>query len=135
MLKRIDSAIINKNNQINSEVLNICVSFNKGLEKQYQGVTEQQKKLFNNQFLAYRGKNVKKEIILNLLELVGRNMDRYEVVGEDSFNIVISEGLQNNTAMEEIKKKVEQSRKKFDIDFEYDSSGKVNLMKIIGYEE
>jgi len=135
LLKRIDSAIINKNNQINSEVLNICVSFNKGLEKQYNGVTEQQKKLFNNQFLAYKGKDVKKAIIFNLLELVGRNMDRYEVVGEDSFNIVISEGKQNNTAMEEIKKKVEQSGKKFDIDFEYDSSGKVNLMKIIGYEE
>lgn len=135
LLKRIDSVITNRNNQINSEVLNIWIDTNKKLEKQYQGVTEQQKRLFNNQFLAYRGKNVKKEIILNLLELVGRNMKSYDVVGEDSFNIVISEGMQNNTAMEEIKKKVEQSRKKFDIDFEYDSSGKVNLMKIIGYEE
>jgi hypothetical protein len=105
------------------------------LEERFQGIKEQQKRFFNNQFLAYKGKDVKKEIIYNLLELAGRNMEKYETIGEDSFKIFISEGMQNINSTEVIKRKIEQSGKKYSIDFEYDLDGKVNMIKIYEYED
>lgn len=135
LLHRINLSLIKRNNQINSEILNYWIDFNKNLEEQYQDLKEQQKKVFNNQFLTYKGQDVEKEIIYNLLELAGRNMRKYETVGEDSFDIYISEGIQNIELAEEVKGKIQESDKSFNINFEYNSDGKINLIKIQGYDE
>lgn len=135
LLHRINSLLINRNNQINSEILNYWINFNKKLEEQYRDLKNQQKKVFNNQFLTYKGQNVEKEIIYNLLELAGRNMRKYETVGEDSFNIYISEGMQNIELAEEVKNKIQNLDKSFNISFGYNSDGKINLIKIQGYDE
>lgn len=133
LLQKIDVVLIKRNNPINSKIINLWISLNKELENKYQGIKEQQKILFNNQFLAYRGKDVKKEIIYNLLELAGRNMEKYNTVGEESFNINISEGIQNSKSAEEIKNIIQKSRYKYNVDFGFDSDGKINLVKIQGY--
>ena len=135
LLQRIDQVITQANNQINSEVLKIWLNYNKTLEEKYQGIKEKQKQIFNNQFLTYKGQNVQKEIIYNLLDLAGRNMEKYKTIGEDSFEINISEGKQNTELVEEIKKVIKESDKEFNIDLAYDSDGKLNLIKIQGYKK
>ena len=62
-------------------------------------------------------------------------MKEYKTVGEDSFNIFITEGIQNTKDIEELKTQIKKSEKKFNIDFGYDSEGKINLIKIQGYDE
>ncbi len=135
LLQRIDSVLISKNNQINSEILNLWLNFNKKLEKEYQGLKEKRKIEFNNQFLIYKGENIENEILYNLLDLAGRNMDKYETIGEDSYKIYLLEGKQNSSLAEEIKNKIEESDKLFKTTFEYDKDGKINIINIIGYEE
>ena len=135
LLKRIDSVLRRENNQLNSEVLNLWLNYNKQLEEKYKGIKEKRKNEFNNLFLAYKGENVEKDIIYNLLDLAGRNMNKYETVGEDSFKIYLSEGIQNTKYAEEMKKVIEKSDKMFKVDFGYDSDGKMNLIKIQGYKK
>ena len=135
LLKRIDSLLIKKNNQFNSELINAWINYNSVVEEKYEGLKEKQKRIFNNQFLSYKGQDVEKQLIYNLLELAGRNMKEYKTVGEDSFNIFITEGIQNTKDIEELKTQIEKSDKKFNIDFGYDSEGKINLIKIQGYDE
>lgn len=135
LLHRINLLLIKRNNQINSEILNYCINFNKNLEEQYRNIKDQQKKIFNNQFLTYKGQDVEKEIIYNLLELAGRNMRKYETVGEDSFDIYISEGIKNIELAEEVKAKIKELDKSFSINFGYNSDGKINLIKIQGYDK
>jgi len=135
LLQKIDSVLRRENNQLNSEILNIWLNYNKQLEEKYQGMKEKRKNEFNNLFLTYKGENVEKGIIYNLLDLSGRNMEKYETVGEDSFKIYLSEGTQNTKLAEEIKSIIEKSDKKYNIDFGFDSDGKLNLIKIQGYKE
>ena len=135
LLQRIDRVLTKENNQINSEVIKMWVNFNKTLEQKYQGIKEKQKQFFNNQFITYKGQNVKKEIIYNLLDLAGRNMNNYRTIGESSFEINISEGKQNTELSQEIKKVIKKSDNVFDIDFGYDSDGKINMIIIQGYKE
>ena len=135
LLQKIDSVLRRENNQLNSEILNIWLNYNKQLEEKYQGMKEKRKNEFNNLFLTYKGENVEKGIIYNLLDLSGRNMEKYETVGEDSFKIYLSEGTQNTKLAEEIKSIIEKSDKKYNIDFGFDSDGKLNLIMIQGYKE
>ncbi len=135
LMKRIDAVLLKENNQVNSELLNICLQYNKELENKYQGIQEKRIKDFNNQFLSYRGNDVKKEIIYNLLDLSGRNMEKYEEEGEDIFRIYLSEGKNNIKLAEELKSKIEKSDKQFNLNFEYDSKGKINIVEIRGYDK
>ena len=135
LLRRVDKVLTKENNKINSEVLKICLNYNKTLEEKYLGLKEKQKQMFNNQFLIYKGQDVEKEIIYNLLDLAGRNMEKYKKIGEDSFEINLLEGKINTKFAEEIKSVIQESEKNYNIDFGYDADGKLNLIKIQGYEE
>ena len=134
-LNRIDNVLLNKNNQINSEIIDLWVKLNKTLEDSYNGNKEKQKNTFNNQFLVYQGNKVEKQIIYNLLDLAGINMEKYEETEEDIFKVSISQGTKNVKLAEEIKKKIESSSKVFSVTFGYDSEGKINSLVIRGYEE
>ena len=135
LLKRIDLVLRSKNNQLNSEILNLWLNYNKKLEDTFQGIKEKKKNEFNNLFLIYKGEDVEKEIIYNLLDLAGRNMKKYEKIGEDSYKVFLSEGTQNSNLAEEMKSVIENSDKKFNIDFGFDSDGKINLINIRGMEK
>ena len=135
LMKRIDTLIINKNNQVNSEILNMVLKINKELEDGYQGIKEKQRKEFNNQFLPYIGQNIEKEIIYNLLDLSGRNMEKYEEIDKDLYKIYITQGVKNINLSEELKTKIKTSDKKFSVNFAYDSEGKINVVEIKGYKE
>ena len=62
-------------------------------------------------------------------------MKNYKTIGESSFEINISEGKQNIELAQEIIKAIKESDNNFNIDFGYDSDGKLNLIKIQGYKE
>lgn len=135
LLKRIDTLLLNENNQISSQIINLWLKFNTKLENKYQGIKEKQIKDFNNQFLSYSGNDLNKEIIYNLLDLSGRNMEKYEENGEDSFRIYISEGAKNVKLTEEIKSKIEKADKQFSVNFRYNTDGKINIVEIRGYKK
>ena len=76
LLKKLETLISNKNIQFRSEILEMVMQVDKGIQKQFQEIKEKQKRDFNNQFLPYEGQNVQKEVIYNLLDLAGRNMEK-----------------------------------------------------------
>ena len=134
-LKKIDNVLLNKNNQINSELINIWVNINKVLESSYNDSEAKLKKEFNNQFLVYQGDKVEKNIIYNLIDLLEINMENYEEIGEDSFKVYISQGTKNVKLAGDIKSKIEKSSKSFSVNFGYNSEGKINTVEIRGYDK
>lgn len=134
-LKKIDNVLLNKNNQINSEFIKIWVNINKVLENSYNDDEAKQRKEFNNQFLVYQGDKVEKNILYNLLDLLGLNMENYEEIGEDSFKVYISQGTKNVKLAGDIKSKIEKSSKSFSVNFGYNSEGKINTVEIRGYDK
>ncbi len=135
LLRKIDTLISNKNGQFNSEILSVFLQENRKIQAQIQNRKESLKKNFNNQFLPYQGQNIEKEVIYNLLDLVGRNMDKYIITGEDKYRIYISEEKKNIKLAEELKEKIEKSDKDFSISFEFDSEGRVNVIRIQGFKK
>ena len=135
LLKKINGLINNKNSQMNSEVLDLFIKYNNEIETKFYQINERKKKAFNNQFLPYEGQNVEKEVIYNLLDLVGGNIEKYGITGEDKYRIYILEGNKNTKMVDEIKDKIKESDKEFNVKFEYDSAGKISVVRIQGFEK
>ena len=130
LLTRIDSKLVSVNNQIYSELINSWLEQNKKLENIYQGNNENEKQQFNNLFIGYKGDNVDKNIVYNLLDLVSKNILKYEVRGDEAVRIFIEQGKANTEMTNEIRKFVDKSDKNFKVDFQYNAEGKLNLIII-----
>ena len=135
LLSRIDEKIVGANNQIYSEVLNKWLEQNKNLENKYLTDKENEKQQFNNLFMGYKGDNVDKNVLYNLLDLVSRNISKYEVRGEQAVRIFIEQGNNNIEMTNEIKKIIDKSEKNFKVDFQYNSEGKLNIIIIERIED
>ena len=135
LLNLIDNKLITVNNQIYSEVINNWLEQNKKLENIYYGAKENEKQKFNNLFMGYKGENVDKNILYNLLDLVSRNILKYEVRGDQAVRIFIEEGKNNTEMTNKIKEFVEKSDKSFKVDFQYNAEGKLNIIIIEKNEE
>ena len=135
LLQRIDAKIVTENNEINSEILNMWLEKNKYLESKYQGVKERSIQDFNNLFLSYKGQNVEKNIIYNMLDVVEKNILKYEVPEEDKIIIYLKQEVTNTEMTQELKKIVEESDENFNINFQYDAEGKVNVVLMEKYKE
>ena len=135
LLNLIDNKLKIVNNQIYSEVINNWLEHNKKLENIYQGAKENEKQKFNNLFMGYKGENVDKNILYNLLDLVSRNILKYEVRGDQAVRIFIEEGKNNVEMTNKIKEFVEKSDKSFKVDFQYNAEGKLNIIIIEKNEE
>lgn len=134
LIKKIDTLINSKNSKFNSEILDMIIELDKRIQIHLQEIKEKQKREFNNQFLPYEGQQVDKEAIFNLLELIGRNVEKYVTTGEDKYRVFILEGSKNTKLVEELKEKIEKADKDFSVKFEYNSEGKINAIRIHGYE-
>lgn len=134
LIKKIDTLINSKNSKFNSEILDMIIELDKRIQIHLQEIKEKQKREFNNQFLPYEGQKVEKEAIFNLLELIGRNVEKYVTTGEDKYRVFILEGSKNTKLAEELKEKIEKADKDFSVKFEYNSEGKINAIRIQGYE-
>ena len=134
LIKKIDALISSKNSKFNSEILDMIIELDKRIQIHLQEIKEKQKREFNNQFLPYEGQQVDKEAIFNLLELIGRNVEKYVTTGEDKYRVFILEGSKNTKLVEELKEKIEKADKDFSVKFEYNSEGKINAIRIQGYE-
>lgn len=130
LLTRIDSKLVSVNNQIYSELINSWIEQNKKLENIYQGNNENEKQQFNNLFIGYKGDNVDKNIVYNLLDLVSKNILKYEVRGDEAVRIFIEQGKANTEMTNEIRKFVDKSDKNFKVDFQYNAEGKLNIIII-----
>ena len=80
--------------------------------------------------MGYKGDNVDKNILYNLLDLVSRNILKYEVRGNQAVKIFIEEGKTNTEMTNKIKEFVEKSDKSFKVDFQYNAEGKLNIIII-----
>ena len=135
LMKRIDSLLLNVNNQISSRIIYMWIRANELFEDKYNGINEKHIKEFNNQFLSYRGQDIEKKIIYNLLDLCGRNMEKYDETQENVFKIHILQDTNNVNLSEEIKEKIEKADLSFNIEFGYNSEGKINMVEIRGYKK
>ena len=106
------------------------------MENKYQGLKQKKIKDFNNKFLTYQGNDVDKNILYNLIDLAGKNMQSYQVNGENKIIIYIEEGKDNTDMAKEIKKNIEEMEyDNFSVSIEYDSKGKINRIIIENYDE
>ena len=139
LIDRINVKIEPIQKNTNSQILKMFIEENKKIEEKYENLKKQRENEFNNQFLPYEGQNVDKNILFNLLDLVGKNMTIYQTKTEDkdklSVRIKIEEGTENKEKIEEIKKFLEKANGTFNISFKYNSDGKLNIILIEPYIE
>ena len=136
LLKKIDNEILGVQQNISSELLNLLLEQTDSLENKYQGLKQKKIKDFNNKFLTYQGNDVDKNILYNLIDLAGKNMQSYQVNGENKIIIYIEEGKDNTDMAKEIKKNIEEMEyDNFSVSIEYDSKGKINRIIIENYDE
>lgn len=128
LLKLIDKKIRQKNNDINSEILQIWLNQNNALETGFQGQKEREKNSFNNQFKSYEGIGVEKNLIYNMLDAVSRNIIKYEKVSDEKIIIYVKPEEANKEMTQEIKELIEKDYNKFDIKFQYNSKGRINAI-------
>ncbi len=136
LLKKIDNKIINVQQNKSSELLNLFLEKTDTLESKYQGLKQKEIKDFNNKFLTYRGNNVDKSIMYNLIDLAGKNMQSYQSNGKNKITIYIEEEKDNTSMIKEIKENIEEMEyDNYSVSFEYDSKGKINRIIIESYDD
>ena len=136
LLKKIDNKILNVQQNKSSELLNLFLEKTDTLESKYQGLKQKEIKDFNNKFLTYRGNNVDKSIMYNLIDLAGKNMQSYQLNGKNKITIYIEEKKDNTSMIKEIKENIEEMEYDNDsVSFEYDSKGKINRIIIENYDD
>ena len=136
LLKKIDNKIINVQQNKSSELLNLFLEKTDTLESKYQGLKQKEIKDFNNKFLTYRGNNVDKSIMYNLIDLAGKNMQSYQLNGKNKITIYIEEKKDNTSMIKEIKENIEEMEyDNYSVSFEYDSKGKINRIIIESYDD
>ncbi len=136
LLKKIDNKILNVQQNKSSELLNLFLEKTDTLESKYQGLKQKEIKDFNNKFLTYRGNNVDKSIMYNLIDLAGKNMQSYQSNGKNKITIYIEEEKDNTSMIKEIKENIEEMEyDNYSVSFEYDSKGKINRIIIESYDD
>ena len=136
LLKKIDNKILNVQQNKSSELLNLFLEKTDTLESKYQGLKQKEIKDFNNKFLTYRGNNVDKSIMYNLIDLAGKNMQSYQLNGKNKITIYIEEKKDNTSMIKEIKENIEEMEyDNYSVSFEYDSKGKINRIIIESYDD
>ena len=136
LLKKIDNKILNVQQNKSSELLNLFLEKTDTLESKYQGLKQKEIKDFNNKFLTYRGNNVDKSIMYNLIDLAGKNMQSYQLNGKNKITIYIEEKKDNTSMIKEIKENIEEMEyDNYSVSFEYDSKGKINRIIIENYDD
>lgn len=124
-----------QNNNINSQLLNIVIEFNSQLKKKYEELQDSKENRYNNQFLLYQGNNVEKNIVYNLMDVVGKNIKDYRVNEKNELKIYLQEGNVNEAKTKELKEIVKNARSNYNINFEFDSNGKVSIILLRLYEK
>ena len=136
LLKKIDNKILNVQQNKSSELLNLFLEKTDTLESKYQGLKQKEIKDFNNKFLTYRGNNVDKSIMYNLIDLAGKNMQSYQLNGKNKITIYIEEKKDNTSMIKEIKENIEEMEyDNYSVSCEYDSKGKINRIIIENYDD
>ena len=136
LLKKIDNKILNVQQNKSSELLNLFLEKTDTLESKYQGLKQKEIKDFNNKFLTYRGNNVDKSIMYNLIDLAGKNMQSYQLNGKNKITIYIEEKKDNTSMIKEINENIEEREyDNYSVSFEYDSKGKINRIIIENYDD
>ena len=127
LLNKLNSQLTEKNQNANSEILNNIINSIQKYIVEYSKIKEQEKNQFNNHLLLYRGENIEKNVIYNMLDYVGNNMSDYQLYG-DNIKIIIKEGTKNTQKAEELKQKVDSVNENYNISFQYDSEGKISVI-------
>lgn len=127
LLNKLNSQLTEKNQNANSEILNNIINSIQKYIVEYSKIKEQEKNQFNNHLLLYRGENIEKNVIYNMLDYVGNNMSDYQLYG-DNIKIIIKEGIKNTQKAEELKQKVDSVNENYNISFQYDSEGKISVI-------
>ena len=133
LLKIIDSRLNSVNREANSEIITKWLAKNGEIENNCEELSEKIKNDFNNQLLPYKGEDISKEIIYNMLDVVGRNMSDYAVYSGDNIKIFLEQGTQNSGKAEELKNLIKKVNSSYNINFQYNSDGKISVILMEKY--
>ena len=131
LLEKINSKLEASQGTKNYEIITTLIQYNKNIEERCKSLIEKDNSDFNNQFLMYQGENVGKDIVYNMMDVVEKNLLKYQVSGEDKTRVIIEQGKENKELAEEIKTRIKNAKNYFKIEFEYDDEGKINAILIL----
>ena len=134
--ERVNSQIIKvQNDNINSEFLSICIEKIQDFQKKYKNLQNSKENLFNNQFVLFKGQNVSKNAIYNMLDIVAKNLYGYKVNNKGELKIYLEEGNEQKQLAEKMKEIVKESKNNYNVNFEYNSDDKINVILLELYEK
>ncbi len=136
LIERINTWLASvQNNNINSEFIEKWMDKNRQLQNKYLELKNSKEAEFNNQFLLYQGTNVDKKIVFNLMDVVGKNIYGYKVNDKNELKIYLEEGRAEPLATERLKQIVNDAKANYNINFEYDSNGKISIILLELYQK
>ncbi len=123
-----------QNMNVHSELINFWIKANEQLSEKYVTIQDNRENRFNNQFLLYRGQNVEKDIVYNLIDIASRNILNYEYLDDSNeIKIYLKEGNVDEDKAINLKKIVDKSQGNYNISFEYDNNGKITVILLEKY--
>ncbi len=131
----IDKHLEKVQQEAQSELLGNILEYNTKIENEAENAQETAKEKFNNQFELYQGENIEAEVVLNMLDVAGKNMTSYQSIGQEKIEIYIKQDHENSNMSEKIKKQIQEKGSTYNISFKYDESGKINTITIEDYVE
>lgn len=135
LLNRINNKLIIVQNETNSEIIRNIAEQTKQIQSQFEKTKQEEKDKFNNQFELYKGENIEQNVILNMLDIAGKNMTSYQVIGENTIKIYLKQDNENTQMAEEIKNNLEEKDITYNVKFDYDEDGKISIITMEEYIE
>lgn len=124
-----------QNKNINSELVDKWISINKEIQNKYIKLQNSIENKFNNQFLMYQGQNVDKNIIFNLIDVIGKNIKGYSVNNKNELKIYLQEGKTDKEMTAKLKEIVGEGKGNYNVNFEYDVNKKISIIFLELYEK
>lgn len=126
---------------INSKLLNnILIWIDKKEQESKQkeeNNIERQKQKFNNKFELYEGEELEYEHMQNLLSVISRNLEGYQIINGSEGNtleIKIKEGAKNEEKMTEIESAI-TDKNKYNVQINYSEDGLIESIDISVYNK
>ena len=124
LLQRINN---NLNNNSNSEIIDIIKETIKNEDDKFKQTKANHINNFNNQLLSYKGQNINQNVLQNMLDYVGNHILEYKFYG-NNLKIFLKEGNKDTKKIEEIKSKIKNIKGSYNINYQYDSEGKISVI-------
>ena len=130
LIKRIQKDVQTKNGELSLELVNVLYKELNVIQKDFEELRKKSIQVFNNNFLEYKGNNISKDLLYNMIDYAGKNMSGYQLFSGGAIKIYLEEGKDNTNMSEEIKTKIKDAKGNYSINFQYNSESKISVILI-----